>query len=966
MKNILILTGLLFFFAPLLHAEEENGTRAEKIPLSAYSLFVEGKSLRIPEGDLMICGEVLLLPLTPIAEALGQSVEYDREKQYLEVFRVQDKARIGIFISNGVVASQNKALGMAPDMNLADAEKMILPAGAAEILTGTHIRKDEEKKQILVELDKRLKPVFDFTLIVNDRTLPYTEPFPRSVGPVLLLPLQPLIKELGHSFRQEGDVITVTRIQDNAKISLDLVSGLIRYNNRPAGIAPDMVYGDTQNLLLPSDAVETLTGTTITVPPGTKEIRIDTDERLDNILRPRSGVLEEARKSPFVAERLDFRVGKDMGNEISLRSRFREFTSRFRYETPDFIIDEDPEPSWIDLKFESLDLWGGSFGDYNTGENELMGVNVSRVRGASFYKPFDAGTLVLVGGQPLKGSRELSDDRSVPAFRDYTAGFRFYEKERKWEGGISALQTEEENHRAIVANYLKDHEFKAGFLGEVSSYRRLDIGYFDSGKEDDGADLRGAWNMRFSPWKPLSLSLNTDYTGLNFNRSLEGEDPDDLLSDTDMGELATTLSYTPFSRLGMSLRYSLRRYGLFRGDEKRENTIQGYGASLSTQPIKEGPQFTLDYSESHQERETSYSDGEDTRFRATASQRFRWFNTFLRYDRRKDRPEISSARITSLPYRYKLPKKGLLNFSAGISGTKSGDTERLSPVFSAGFDSGLLLGPRTGLRMDYGYTYSLEYSEEEDTREDKSHFLSIGLNRRMTPTINLQLGFSTAFDGDSTVLCSLSGYWDFNRARRFHKPDEGKGVLTGTVFLDKNQDGEHQEEEKGIPGIPFLLRGTGFGVRTGSLGDFTMQNIPEGIYESRVKTDRLPLGYLLLKEPPMIRIDDSGFTQVSVPVILTGQIRGTVYEDRNGNGQQDAEEPGLEGLRLIIGSEEKETFTASFGQFVLDELRTGEYSIRIDPDFLLPHLAVPPALDISVNAEAENRMQKVEIGVGRK
>ena len=129
---------------------------------------------------------------------------------------------------------------------------------------------------------------------------------------------------------------------------------------------------------------------------------------------------------------------------------------------------------------------------------------------------------------------------------------------------------------------------------------------------------------------------------------------------------------------------------------------------------------------------------------------------------------------------------------------------------------------------------------------------------------------------------------------------------------------------------------------------------------------------------PRVTIGEGRRTDVDIPLILSGQIRGTVFIDENENGSVDPGERRLEGhwvkLFLEEGGETRSIQTASFGQYGFENVAPGRYRILVnisgapvtmpieisdqDP-FINEAIPIPPAL---YDGEMLTGLDAVQVG----
>ncbi|MEM9179190.1 MAG: hypothetical protein AAGA89_05740, partial [Pseudomonadota bacterium] len=183
--------------------------------------------------------------LTDIAEPLQSRVEL--HDTLLGYHRRQDGSLMSINMTDGKVRSNKTILGKLPDFEPRDTADPWIGLNAVTIMTGTHASEDEHGR-IVLTLDRQLKPKFGLELWVNGVPLDTFGNEPRTIGPVLLVPLRPIVEELGHELTVADGTVTVRRQQDQATINLELATGLVSVNTTPRGVAPDMQLAERDEL----------------------------------------------------------------------------------------------------------------------------------------------------------------------------------------------------------------------------------------------------------------------------------------------------------------------------------------------------------------------------------------------------------------------------------------------------------------------------------------------------------------------------------------------------------------------------------------------------------------------------------------------------------------------------------------------------------------------------------------------
>ena len=169
--------------------------------------------------------------------------------------------------------------------------------------------------------------------------------------------------------------------------------------------------------------------------------------------------------------------------------------------------------------------------------------------------------------------------------------------------------------------------------------------------------------------------------------------------------------------------------------------------------------------------------------------------------------------------------------------------------------------------------------------------------------------------------------------------------INGTVFDDRNGDGARNAGEPGLANQRVFVDVNFDGVRspgepsvlTNASGAYTFVNRPTGVNRVRYEVP----GGRRLTAPAQIFYDVSVvFTTINnrnFASTTTGVIRGTVFEDTNGNGRRDGIERGLSGWTVFIDKDldgkldagEKVRVTNAAGDYRFAGLTPGTYIVRI-------------------------------------
>jgi uncharacterized repeat protein (TIGR01451 family) len=194
----------------------------------------------------------------------------------------------------------------------------------------------------------------------------------------------------------------------------------------------------------------------------------------------------------------------------------------------------------------------------------------------------------------------------------------------------------------------------------------------------------------------------------------------------------------------------------------------------------------------------------------------------------------------------------------------------------------------------------------------------------------------------------------------------------GTVWLNLNGDAAQGAGEPGLSGVTVRLTqagpdgvlGTADDVvsttTTDAAGNYAFANLPPGPVAVRVLTNTLPGGTAANYDPDgtpdssttLTLSSGQSATAANFGYVGTGSIGTAVYNDQNGDGVQDAGEPGLPGVtvRLSWAGDDGDlattgdnavltTTTDASGRYSFGNLPEGLFQVAVDPATLASDLS---------------------------
>ncbi len=946
------------------------------------AVLVEGKPIT---ADVHPGGE--LIAYRPVFDALLIEHSYNADTRTLKARRPYDNATLELVLPQGLVRANGRTAGMLPGSERELPGEGWLSPNAIAVLSGAVARKTAEGWSF--ELDERLRPDTNLQLWINGKRASPSLP-PRASGSLLLVPLRPIIDTLGSRVTLDGNQVTVVRLQDGAVMTWNATSGLIAANKKPIGIVAGSALVDLGALLLPKDAVAALTGTNIVLMPGSNRVEVSLDDRLADNLTPSALAIDRARNTPTEIERLTFQLGSAGTNLLNVRGHSGLYAGTLRLEAPanggwlgkyndnTQRIDNPFRPSWASLEWQSMMGVSGIVGDGISGRRELDGVGVSRWRGAGVVVPLgpagNADSLRLIAGELLSNEPTVNSTGTFyPRFGGSVFGARWYAVDGNNELGINFKRDpiRQEGDLAVLSWNRQSRWISSLISGmSTSLYSDLHVAHLE--RDLGGWGGRGLLSLSGTFASGWNTNASANYTGAILNGTLSKDADGVLRRATDAGGFDISVGGPLNISTTVGSRAFIRRTGV---EDPTVARSRGWGANIGHYWVGMEATATLDYSTAIGDatpvqtitNPQASSHTEVDRVTLTLDKRWNESLWSARLEDTRSRgaieQHIRSATMTfaAAPWLFIGSKNQSFSFSPLLTAAWSRSQSPGSSSSSFGrnlaanlaFQSGSLLGEAWRVTMNAGWSGFRNSVRDERTSTQLSDLLSGNANivrseqkaastgwyfnlrsqHRLTRSLALEWGANKAQGGDAYGYLQLNGAFDFAPVQLKSLPRSGRGVVEGLVFLDENGNGIQDPGERGIPLAEVRVLSTPWSLRTNGTGNFTINNLPQGAYSLTIDLASLPLGYRIGDGEHMrFSILDQQVTDIKIPVVDAGQIRGRVFIDKNGNGVLDEDEEGVVGRTLDLSGPKTRLSTRSaiFGQFVFDLLPVGSYTILIN------------------------------------
>jgi hypothetical protein len=194
----------------------------------------------------------------------------------------------------------------------------------------------------------------------------------------------------------------------------------------------------------------------------------------------------------------------------------------------------------------------------------------------------------------------------------------------------------------------------------------------------------------------------------------------------------------------------------------------------------------------------------------------------------------------------------------------------------------------------------------------------------------LQSGFVQTFPSSQTYSVTLTGNNSFS-GEDFG--DFQTVTISGTVFNDLNGDGVRQNNEPGLSGVEVDLtdsHGNVTKATSDANGNYSFANLAPGTF---TLSQVVPVGAVQTATPAVNPVTTSSGSNVGSELFgdfFTVTISGTVFNDLNGDGVRQNNEPGLSGVEVDLtdshGNVTKTTSDAN-GNYSFSNLGPGTFTL---------------------------------------
>jgi SdrD B-like domain len=229
-------------------------------------------------------------------------------------------------------------------------------------------------------------------------------------------------------------------------------------------------------------------------------------------------------------------------------------------------------------------------------------------------------------------------------------------------------------------------------------------------------------------------------------------------------------------------------------------------------------------------------------------------------------------------------------------------------------------------------------------------FFGYGFAYQATPSFQLTSGLTNIWvlpDGATQVQRTTVFSFGFTKTFRAMpanlSPVHRDRIIEGRVFRDNKVNGVFSVGDHGLPGIEVRLENGDVAI-TDELGRYKFSGVAGGEHQVLLSltqfrdpvrmTTRNEVNVDVIRQ--RIAIADFG-------VVNFARLTGNVFNDLRFEGKRQPDSKGLQGVRMVLddGRQKRTVTTQGVGDYEVEDLPPGDYTLTIDPASLPANYALP-------------------------
>ena len=889
---------------------------------------------------------------------LYKNVSWSEDKKTITIQRVADNNEFILNVETGNLVWKAQVIGNVPNAKKIKPDTNLFPINVIETLTGTNAVIEENF--VTFNYDVKLQTSNNWKLFISEELINSNI---KRIGNVLLLPIDSIATKLGSNVEFMPSNIIYKRIQDGAKIDLNINTGIIKINEVIQGSVGDLFYIDTAQKLVPLNIVEIMAGVTVKLDSISSSINISLDPRIANTAFGSKLISKEIKETPFTVQSLGYDVNSDGMTSLKMSLYLGEYNGKINYQSSgNAFSGNGVKPSFLNFQWSSYSGSSGTIGDVNLGNRQLSGINVSRIKGIEYNNTTNSGdyNYSLTAGQIVQNytkiyNQELNNiQNNTNAYTPLqygggAYGIRIYPKNKPYEIGFSYLNDPQLGKKWAIGSFA--YKSKNSGKEPWNYYFNLDGGQLSNKINDtqskSGIDFKGIWSAS-KTYSKLNLNFDGSYSGQLFEQYYQPTLQSLINNSNNVGNnpLSPLLPNTDnvgYSKLSQNANMSYRladdlsiSYGF--NYNQRSNEFNTYKYQINniglSKTFKTGSVSVNNLVGSGTDLKGKYN---VNILNLSAQKSFEYLNLLGKFDLDSvSKSKTGQINVQFMPYKTDWKNlSGSLNTSLNYNFANRDNQTNQSALMNLNYSVKNIM-PIEGWNVSGGLGASvklyeknnainiLNIAEKSSLYSDKkiNPFLFANATYSLSKAFNFQVSASYDNYGKVKMFAGISGNIDYAPARTVSNYVAQKGVLKGNVFIDDNYDGIKQPEENKPVSVLVNIKGTTLSLVTDPAGNFTIQNLSPGLYEIGVSLDNFPLGWALdEKANTRFSITGDQITQMNLPISRNYSVTGQIMSSKKGN--EDLTVEIYNGDKII-----KKSLTTFGGQFAFDGLKPGKYIIK--------------------------------------
>lgn len=255
----------------------------------------------------------------------------------------------------------------------------------------------------------------------------------------------------------------------------------------------------------------------------------------------------------------------------------------------------------------------------------------------------------------------------------------------------------------------------------------------------------------------------------------------------------------------------------------------------------------------------------------------------------------------------------------------------------------------SGTRLQFGPSFSIVRSTNGQVQSWSPYFgygftYSVNHGLMLTSSLTNQWVLANSSNGSlHTSLFSFGLTKNFVASpEMFSAPFRHPRVIEGRVFRDNLVRGVYSAGDGAFPGVQVRLD-TGEATVTDPQGRYKFLAVSGGLHQVSLEVAQFgqPVR-MTTKSEVQVDLIRSNLAVVNFGVVDFARVLGSVFNDLRFEGTPQPDSKGMSGIRLVLNDgKTQRSVESEGGEFQLNDVPPGDYTLEVDPSTLPPNYVVP-------------------------